>query len=113
MLICPLYFYYIYAAKLHQNRKSTPYQRFNHTPTLKKAQAHVAQLVDMSHTPAYRRPPTRCPSIGCGVSWLSQRGGLLSPADLLPQHTHGDQHVEPPDIHLLAHTDLNLPRASP
>lgn len=30
----------------------------------------------MSHTPAYRRPPARRPSIGCGVRCLPWRGGF-------------------------------------
>ena len=49
--------------------------------------------------------------VRCAV--VAVAGRVLSPADLLPQHTHGDQHVEPPDVHLLAHTDLDLPRTSP
>ena len=64
----------------------------------------------MSHTPAYRHPPARCPSIGCGVRCVAWR---VPPADLLPQHTHGDQHVEPPDVYLFAQQNPDLASSGP
>ena len=61
----------------------------------------------MSHTPAYRRPPTRCLGCACGVRYVPWRGvsGWSTP----PQYAHGDQHVRSLDIHLLAHTDIDFP----
>ena len=93
MLICPLYFYYIYAAKLHQNRKSTPYQRFNRTTTLKKLRCDVARFVDTSHATAYRRPPPHDAPREVAVSAVLGR--------LLPEHTRSDQRTQPLDVDLL------------
>ena len=43
----------------------------------------------------------------CVLLALARR--VLSPAGLLPQYAHGDQHVRSLDIHLLAHTDIDFP----
>ena len=75
MLICPLYFYYIYAAKLHQNRKSTPYQRFKHTTTLKSSGTCRAVSGHVPH-PSLSTPART-------VSWARMRFALVAVATCL------------------------------